>query len=454
MNRVLRWMIAVLPLLCSSVTASFTSPPRGHSPSPLHVRDRFLARKSDNVPVTIRGYTYMGFQNGQTAPDGLWAGGPAADTDFAYVIYQTRVLGFNAVRLPYIFHDVFDLPPKNILSQCSPSSLADLRNHTTDPGLRAPGVARKIMSPPNTPLPQPRNGQCNAYFPASSTLDRLLWTVQKVVSEGMYCLVDYHPMGGEQTSHNPAAFVAGWTRVWRAILALPNFESDLRGRVFLDVLNEPDSMGMAWSELGPLYLRTMDALDAFNPDATIFFIEGTGQTGYHTNWGNGFVTDKAILSQYGLSDPNPFFAALMNRPYLGRVVISPHVYGPSVSGLSVGWAGDALFTALTHSFGYLTQAGYCNSTTHCHRFPTIVGEFGSKFQDPRDLQHLDDFARWAWARDSGKDGKHQPLAGWFYWCFNPNSGDTGGLVDDTFSTYEWVKVRFLIRSMGLAPWWL
>jgi hypothetical protein len=49
------------------------------------------------------------------------------------------------------------------------------------------------------------------------------------------------------------------------------------------------------------------------------------------NWGNGFVTDKALIDEWQITDANPFFQALMERPYLERVVISPHLYGPSVS---------------------------------------------------------------------------------------------------------------------------
>jgi hypothetical protein len=49
------------------------------------------------------------------------------------------------------------------------------------------------------------------------------------------------------------------------------------------------------------------------------------------NWGNGFVTDKALIEEWKITDANPFFQALMERPYLDRVVISPHLYGPSVS---------------------------------------------------------------------------------------------------------------------------
>ncbi len=52
---------------------------------------------------------------------------------------------------------------------------------------------------------------------------------------------------------------------------------------------------------------------------TIYFIEGGGQTGYDTCWGNGFVTDYNLINQYGLSDPNPFFQTLLTKPYRNKV---------------------------------------------------------------------------------------------------------------------------------------
>lgn len=55
------------------------------------------------MPGAIAGFGRFGFNNGQTAPDGLWAGGTAANTDFATIVYQLRLLGFNGIRLPFIF---------------------------------------------------------------------------------------------------------------------------------------------------------------------------------------------------------------------------------------------------------------------------------------------------------------------------------------------------------------
>ena len=70
--------------------------------------------------------------------------------------------------------------------------------------------------------------------------------------------------------------------------------------------------------LADLYIDTMTALDAIDNRA-IYFIEGTGQSGFVTAWGDGFVTDETIISQNGLSDPKAFFDRLSTMPFLDRV---------------------------------------------------------------------------------------------------------------------------------------
>ena len=70
--------------------------------------------------------------------------------------------------------------------------------------------------------------------------------------------------------------------------------------------------------VGDLYLSVMDALDAID-DRAIYFIEGAGQQNFVTAWGDGFVTDAAIISQHGLSDPRPFFNALLKKACVNRV---------------------------------------------------------------------------------------------------------------------------------------
>ncbi len=66
----------------------------------------------------------------------------------------------------------------------------------------------------------------------------------------------------------------------------------------------------------------MTALDAIDKRA-IYFIEGTGQSGFVTAWGDGFVTNKGVISQNGLSDPTAFFDRLSTMPFLNRVSLPP-----------------------------------------------------------------------------------------------------------------------------------
>jgi hypothetical protein len=41
----------------------------------------------------------------------------------------------------------------------------------------------------------------------------------------------------------------------------------------------------------------------------------------------------------------------------------------------------------------------------------------------------------------------------FFWCWNRNSGDTGGLVAEDWATLEWEKLAYL-SLIGLRPWLL
>lgn len=66
----------------------------------------------------------------------------------------------------------------------------------------------------------------------------------------------------------------------------------------------------------------------------LFVLEGTGQAKKFPGmaWGSGFVTDKAAIQRYNLSDPSAFLENLVEVPeLLSRTVLSPHVYGPNVT---------------------------------------------------------------------------------------------------------------------------
>ena len=92
---------------------------------------------------------------------------------------------------------------------------------------------------------------------------------------------------------------------------------------------------------------------------------------------------------------------------------------------------------LDNTFGYLTKSGFCAAKDDCQRFPVAIGEFGSRMTGAADMAHLNDFASYLNNEGGGATGKHNRIGNWVYWSFNANSGDTGGLVDDSWDNLLW-----------------
>lgn len=65
---------------------------------------------------------------------------------------------------------------------------------------------------------------------------------------------------------------------------------------------------------------------------TLFFIEGCGQLSFAMCWGDGFVTDRYLIQNLGLTDPAQFLNQVVGQPFFNNIVISPHYYPPSISG--------------------------------------------------------------------------------------------------------------------------
>lgn len=68
---------------------------------------------------------------------------------------------------------------------------------------------------------------------------RFLWVVQYFVANGFYVLADYHPEPGntEPVVESVDMFAHNWLQLWSGLSCLPNYQKDLQGRVFLDLMN-------------------------------------------------------------------------------------------------------------------------------------------------------------------------------------------------------------------------
>ncbi|GMT24589.1 hypothetical protein PFISCL1PPCAC_15886, partial [Pristionchus fissidentatus] len=177
-----------------------------------------------------------------------------------------------------------------------------------------------------------------------------------------------------------------------------------RWNVFaIDLKNEPhDSASWgnsnAATDWNKAAERIINNLSSFSG---LFFIEGI-------EWGNRLEN----VAQFPI---NTGTASLNNR-----VVYSPHCYDPSVYDRPEFNTPDfpnnldAIYMA---KYGFIV-----NQTGH----PVVVGEWGGK----ADVGTRDEtWNKWyiEWLRT-------KCLTNNFYWCLNPNSGDTGGLLEDDWLT--------------------
>lgn len=363
--------------------------------------------------VAFKGVNWFGFNNGNHVVNGLWS------SDFDTMLGQIKSLGFNAVRLPFSFDFIFDqtIKPNGISTYCG-----------------------------STP--------CNADVPQDSALHTFQWVVQQFTNNGIYVLVDDHYEDDTYVT-NQSAWIKGWQQVALMFKSNPMLGYDL--------YNEPDSHSLTWdgnangTPLSTGYMNAIQAIYAIDPNKLIF-VEGTAQNALGSNWGDGYATDNATVAQ-GISNPKNFFTQLMGQPYIKQIVIAPHMYGPD--GTNNGGPDhsnpNVAFPAWAKLHGYLlnnysqvnntNQSGFCLNG-QCHVFPIAVGEFGGLFSTS-DPYYTQDVA--TQINIANFMNKLSPNPSWFYWDWNPNSGNTGGILENDWKTIDCNKVNYLKQYLGLKP---
>ena len=160
--------------------------------------------------------------------------------------------------------------------------------------------------------------------------------------------------------------------------------------------------------------RGGNAILAVNPNWLIF-VEGVDCYNNDCGWWGGNlegVTKKPVVLNV-----------------LNRVVYSPHDYPASLS--SQTW-----FSAPNYPFnlpgvwdrfwGYIVKQNIA---------PVWLGEFGTLMQTTSDQQWLQTLTSYL---GTGANG-----ISWTFWCYNPNSGDTGGIVQNDWVTVNTNKMAFL-----------
>ena len=124
-----------------------------------------------------------------------------------------------------------------------------------------------------------------------------------------------------------------------------------------------------------------------------------------------------------------------------RLVYSPHDYPNSV--FPQTWFQSANFgvglpSVFRKAWGYIYEQNIA---------PVYIGEFGTKLSDPKDAIWLEAITSYI-SGDLDNNGTRDIPVGnqdisWTFWSWNPNSGDTGGILADDWVTVNQNKMAYL-----------
>jgi aryl-phospho-beta-D-glucosidase BglC (GH1 family) len=355
--------------------------------------------------VRLHGISHFGFNSTILQPEYLWAMG------WKQQIAQMKSLGFNAIRVPFVPDTLYATATVDQLSYLEPNLNADLIG--------------------KTPL---------------QVLD--LWMAE-ADRQGLYVLLDFHSISMQRQYptwfvSDPADFglvynrqaytVANWKRdlalVAKRYAALPHF-------LGIDIYNEPNG-AVRWSSgdanvVNPSYFwkaaaeGAAAAVLAANPNLMIFVqgingnFDGKENSSIPMNWGEDFQPQ----AYQPLAIP------------ADKLVLSPHTYGPDVFAKS-SFAAPGYPAGLAADWNVLFGQ-FARST------PVVVGEWGGNFG-----QGVGGVSDVTWQNAFVDYLVAKGMTSSFYWCYTPNSGDTGGILDGNLVVRA-DKMKLLARLWAAPP---
>ncbi len=295
------------------------------------------------------------------------------------VMEQISELGFNTIRLPF--------------------SNEALRSETMPSGI---------------------NYDLNPDLDGKTSLEIIDNVVSYAGTLGLRIILDNHRnAAGDSASSNGLWYGEGysqadWIADWQMLAERYAENPTVVG---FDISNEPHSASWGDGNLSTDWRlgaeAAIEAIHKINPHVLVI-VEGIGGDYW---WGGNLK---------GVED-NP-----IRLEHTDKLVYSPHAYPNSI--YSQPWFSDPAFPenmpeVWEQNWGYIAREGIA---------PVLVGEFGSRLEDPKDLAWFDAFI--PYMQELG--------VSWTFWSLNPNSGDTGGILDDDWQTPIAEKLDLLEPLLG------
>jgi endoglucanase len=239
--------------------------------------------------------------------------------------------------------------------------------------------------------------------------------ITKATARGLRIILDRHrPDSGAQSplwytaQYSEARWIADW-------VMLAQTYRDNPAVVAFDLHNEPhgqatwgdNNMATDWRLAAT---RACDAILGVDPDA-LCIVEGIEVFANNYYWWGGNLRGAASA---------PVHASLPDH-----VIYSPHDYPGSVYMQS--WFSDAAYPANLPALWDATWGNLAQSA------PVLVGEFGTKLITTIDRQWLQTLTKYIQTKGLS----------FTFWSLNPDSGDTGGILADDWTTVNQDKMGYL-----------
>jgi aryl-phospho-beta-D-glucosidase BglC (GH1 family) len=334
--------------------------------------------------VRIAAVSWFGFETSTYVVDGLWA------RNWQSMMNQMVQLGFNTIRIPYS-EDIFN--PAN-----APNSI----NYSLNPDLQG--------------------------LSSLQILDKIVNYAGQI---GLRIILDEHSAMAGDASNEQLWYIPGstvytqqaWINDWVALAQRYAGNPTVIGA---DLHNEPHGVatwgdGNAATDWRMAAEAAGNAILAVNPNWLII-VEGIQTYNGQSDWWGGNLMG---AGQYPV---------VLNVP--NRVVYSPHDYPSSVSSqpwFSASNYPNNLPSVWTQFWGYLYRDDIA---------PVWLGEFGSELQTTSDQEWYQQITAYL-GNTTGAPAGGQGMS-WSWWCWNPNSGDTGGILQDDWQTVNTNKMQGLI----------
>jgi aryl-phospho-beta-D-glucosidase BglC (GH1 family) len=357
----------------------------GTSSGYLHTNGNQIVDSNGNA-VRITGVNWFGFETTTYVAHGLWA------RNYKDMMNQMVQLGFNTIRIPYS-EDIFN--PANV-----PNSI----NYSLNPDLQG--------------------------LSSLQILDKIVGYAGQV---GLHIILDEHSAMASDNANEQLWYISGssvyttqaWINDWTSLAQRYANNPTVLGA---DLHNEPHGEatwgdGNSATDWRLAAEQAGNAILAVNPNWLIF-VEGIQTYNGQSDWWGGNLMG---AGQYPV---------VLNLP--NHVVYSPHDYPSTVS--SQPWFSESNYpnnlpSVWNQFWGYLYQQNIA---------PVWLGEFGSMLQTTSDQQWANAMVAYL---DGGVSGGTLAAGkqgiSWTWWSWNPNSSDTGGILNNDWTTVNQAKVTLL-----------